>query len=353
MNSDRLRTHPSAESIGLSREQARATFARMNAMATRFYCDRLPGSWVPGYLRARGFGPEVQQRWHIGYAPAAWDALTRHLRARGCPDVLIEAAGLARRTQSGRLRDLFRDRVMLPIRSPSGTVLGFIGRAVPGAQPQVPKYLNSPRNCLYDKSATLFGLWEGRQALAHGAQPVLVEGPFDAIAVATADQLRHVGLTPCGTALTSRHSDALRRHTDMAAAGLTVAFDGDEAGRRAAARAYHLLSPSTEKLTATAFREGSDPAQVLAESGAVALATLLRTGPRPLADVVVDEDIRRWARWLDHPEGQINALRSAARLIATMPTSQVGRQVARLAERLSLDYALVTDAVTSAVLTSR
>lgn len=351
MNSDRLRTHPSAESIGLSREQARATFARMNAMATRFYCDRLPGSWVPGYLRARGFHSEVQQRWHIGYAPAAWDALTRHLRTRGCPDVLIEAAGLARRTQSGRLRDLFRDRVMLPIRSPSGTVLGFIGRAVPGAPPQVPKYLNSPRNCLYDKSATLFGLWEGRAALRQGGQPVIVEGPFDAIAVTTAGQAHHVGVAPCGIALTGQHADTLDRLADLTSAGTTVAFDPDPAGRRAAVRAYHLLSPLTEKLIVAALPDGQDPAQLLAERGPTALAQFLSTATQPLTDLVVDDDVRRWARWLDHPEGQIHALRSAAPLVAGMPAAQITRQVARLAHHLQLDYGLVTQAITDVLAT--
>lgn len=338
----------SRQALPLEPAQARAIVARLNAIAGRFYCDRLCTSWVPGYLSVRGFGPEVLQRWHVGYAPATCDALTRHLRNRGCPETLIEAVGLARRSQSGRLRDTFRDRVMLPIRSPNGIIAGFIGRAPADASPRVPKYLNSPRTCLYDKSATLFGLWEGRAALHHGAQPVIVEGPFDAIAVTTAGQPRHVGLAPCGTALTSRQVNALRRQTDLGAAGVIVAFDNDMPGRQAAARAYHLLSPATEKQTMAAFPDGQDAAQVLAERGPTALSKLLASS-RPLADLVVDEDVCRWARWLEFPEGRINAMRSAARLIAAMPPSQVARQVARLAKHLSLDHALVTEAATEAL----
>lgn len=349
MNGDRLSEHASPAAAGLSREQANAIFARINAMAARFFCDRYPASWVPGYLTARGFSSEVQQRWHVGYSPAAWNALTHHLRTHGCPEFLIEAAGLAKRTQSGRLRDIFRDRAMLPIRSPRGMVLGFIGRAPADAERRVPKYLNSPRTPLYNKSTSLFGLWEGRRALALGAAPVIVEGPFDAIAVTTASQASHVGLALCGTALSRQHVDVLGRHSDLATLGVTVALDTDKAGHRAAVRAYHLLSPVTQKLTVAALPSDQDPAQVLAERGSAGLSRVLDAAAQPLADLVVDEDVHRWARWLEFPEGQINALRSAAHLIAVMPPSQVARQVARLADRLGLDSALVTGAVADAV----
>lgn len=341
--------HASGQALPLEPVQARAVVARLNAIAGRFYCDQVRNSWVPGYLRVRGFGLDVLQRWHVGYAPATWDALTRHLRNRGCPETLIEAVGLARRSQSGRLRDTFRDRVMLPIRSPSGIIAGFIGRAPADASPRVPKYLNSPRTCLYDKGATLFGLWEGRAALRHGAQPVIVEGPFDAIAVTTAGQPRHVGLAPCGTALTSRHVSALGRQADLGTLGVMVAFDNDMPGRQAGARAYHLLRPTTEKQTMATFPAGQDAAQILAERGPAALARLLASGNLPLTDLIIDQDVRRWARWLEFPEGRVNAMRSAARLIASMPPSHIARQVARLADHLSLDYALVTEAVTEAL----
>jgi DNA primase catalytic core len=315
-------------------------------MAARFFCDRLSTSWVPAYLTQRGFGPAVQQAWHAGYAPAAWDTLTRHLRARGCPDDLIETAGLARRSQHGTLYDTFRDRAILPIRSPNGTIAGFIGRAHPSAGPQVPKYLNSPRTCLYDKSATLFGLWEGRRGLANGAFPVIVEGPFDAIAVTTASNGHDIGLAPCGSSLTGRQAAALNRIADLGAVGILVAFDADEPGRRAAVRAYHLLVPSTDNPTAITFPAGQDPAQVLAEHGSSALCKLLRTRAHPLADLVIDEDIRRWAPWLHYPEGQVNAMHSAARLIAAMPAGHVARQVIRLAGQLQLDPTLITEVIT-------
>ena len=123
---------------------AASELVRVHQAAARFFRSRLPGSWVPGYLTARGFGAAVQQRWQAGYAPAGWDALTRHLRGAGYPDRLIEAAGLARRSRRGTLIDTFRDRAMLPIRAADGTIVAFIGRAPASAGPGVPKYLNSP-----------------------------------------------------------------------------------------------------------------------------------------------------------------------------------------------------------------
>ena len=94
---------------------------------------------------------------------------------------------------------------------------------------------------------------------------------------------------------------------------------------------------------------GRDPAQILAERGADYLAEYLAVCTQPLADLVTDTELDRWSRWLPYAEGQVNALRAVAQVIAAMPPSHVGRQVARLASQLALDHAVVTDAVTSAL----
>src|ERR1700759_1590652 len=134
------------------------------------------------------------RRWTVGYAPAGWHALADFLRGLGYSDAAIQAAGLARRTRPGTLVDFFRDRAMFGIRRPDGTLAGFTGPAPPGG-PQ-PFYLNSRPTSLYRKGSLLFGLYEGRRALAAGARPVLVEGPLDAIAVRTAG--RDAGGLPRG-----------------------------------------------------------------------------------------------------------------------------------------------------------
>ena len=330
-------TAPSEEIIGV------------HHAAAQFFRNQLPDSWVPGYLRSRAFSHDVQEHWHAGYAPAAWDALTRHLRAAGYGDEVIQAAGLARVSRRGTLIDTFRDRAMLPIRSPEGTIIAFIGRAAGHSGPGTPKYLNSPSTSVYDKSKALFGLWQARDALARGARPVIVEGPFDAIAISTAGQGRHVGVAPCGTALTPRHVAALAKATHLPAGEVLVAFDPDQAGQRAAVHAYHLLAPFTAKLATVTLPAGRDPAQVLSSSGPAALAAMLTGCTCPLADLVINTEITRWDRWLRHAEGQIHALRAAAPLVAAMPPDHVARQIARLAEALRLDHATVTEAVTDAL----
>ena len=322
--------------------------AKLNEIALRFFHSRLAGSWIPRHLERRGFGSAIQQRWQAGYAPAGWDALTSHLRALRFPDPLIEAAGLARRSQRGTLIDTFRDRAMLPIRSADGTVAAFIGRAPEDAGPEVPKYVNSPGTCLYHKGETLFGLGEARQAIAAGAQPVIVEGPFDAIAVTTACTGRCAGVAPCGTALTAEQVRTLSQVADLGSTGVLVAFDSDTAGRQAAIRAYHLLTPYAHEVSAIALPAGQDPAQVFTEHGPGALAEIA-THPHPLADLITDAMVDKWSRWLEYPEGQINALRATAPVIAAMPVWHVARQVARLAHRLGLDHATVTEAVTDAL----
>ena len=136
---------------------------------------------------------------------------------------------------------------------------------------------------------------------------------------------------------------------DLRTTGVTVAFDPDQAGRRAAVRAYDLLVPHTDKLAAATIPSGQDPAQILASSGAAALAEMLTSHTRPLPDLVINAELARWSRWLRYPEGQIRALRATAPLVAAMPPAHVARQVARLAAILKLDHATVTEAITDAL----
>jgi DNA primase len=132
-------THPAAAAPEPSPPPAH--ISRVLHDAELFYLSQAGGSWVPGYLAARGLGELTMTQWRIGYAPAGWTALLDHLRGQGHDDTSIEAAGLARRSSRGTLIDHFRDRVMLAIRTEDGAIAGFIGRAHPAAKPTVPKYL--------------------------------------------------------------------------------------------------------------------------------------------------------------------------------------------------------------------
>jgi DNA primase len=294
--------------------------------AGAFYSAQLAGTWVPAYLHSRGISPDAVREWRFGYAPPGWAALTGHLRAAGYSDEEMEAAGMARRSSRGTLIDQFRDRVMLPVRDQHGRVTGFVGRARPGAGPAVPKYLNTPETSLYKKGDLLFGLHEARNALGAGATPVIVEGPFDAIAVTIAGAGHLAGLAPCGTALTTGQAALLAKACNLGRAGAIAAFDDDPAGRKAAIRAYGILRPYTASLQSASLSE-RDPAQILQEQGPQALRKTLTATAEPLLGVVVDADVSRWEHRRGDVEGPVRAMRSACALLAELLPPSAAEQV--------------------------
>ncbi len=233
---------------------------------------------------------------------------------------------------------------MLAVRDEQGRIAGFIGRARPDAQAGTPKYLNSPETPVYRKGDLLFGLHETRDLLAQGAVPVIVEGPFDAIAATTAALGRYAGLAPCGTALTDRQTATLARVADLDQAGVLVALDGDRAGRDGAARAYDTLLPHPGKLSAAIMPPGRDPAEILQTGGPAALIAAFQQ-TMPLAQVVIDAYLHRWGRQLDHAEGQLAAMRGATALIAsTLPpeVAEVIREITGGRKLVTLDEELRT-----------
>ena len=144
-----------------------------------------------------------------------------------------------------------------------------------------------------------------------------MEGPFDAIAVTVADPGHHVGLAPCGTALTSKQAAILRRSADLDSTGVLVAFDDDQAGRKAAVRAHDVLRTVSGRLQ-SAVLSGKDPAEILQTEGPAALRTVLRDQVQPLSSVVIDAHLAPWERRLQDPEGPLLAMRSTATVIASL-----------------------------------
>ncbi len=329
--------------VGLH-EDARAFYT------AQLSCGRPDAGQVLALLGQRAIPGEAVTGFELGYAPPGWSALVEHLRTAGYTDTQLLDAGVALATRRGTVVDRFRDRVMFPVRDPSGRrVVAFIGRALHEG-PGVPKYLNSPQTALYRKSEVLYGLGAPpvRAALAAGARPVLVEGALDAIAVTAAGAGAYAGVAPSGTALTAGQVTALGSAAPPAGRGVVVAFDADPAGQAAALRAYPLLRAADIWPAAAALPGGQDPAGLAQQHGAAALRAVLDAAT-PLAELVVDEQLTRWAGRLTTVEGQVGAARDAARLIAAMPAEQIGGQVLRVAGRLGLDPGHVTRAVTEAM----
>lgn len=215
-----------------------------NEAAARFFRDILAspeGEAARGYLTKRGVEPEAIEAFDLGLAPNRWDALKRHLAGQGYAEDDLVAAGLLTRLEDGRTRDMFRGRLMFPIRDAGARLAGFGGRALPGkdrALPgkdralddAVPKYMNTPQSPLFDKGRILYALDRAASPMRQQAEGVIVEGYMDAIA-AHQRGFRNV-VASMGTALTE-HQVALLRGL---APRFVLALDPDTAGREATRR---------------------------------------------------------------------------------------------------------------------
>jgi DNA primase catalytic core len=350
------RVSPDPERIAAALALARAPTARpselvrIHADAGRFYQSCLPASWVPGYLASRGLDAVLlpTSPWKIGHAPRSWTALTAHLRELGYSDEAMLRSGLAVRGKDGKPRDMFRDRLMIPVRRPGDrVVIAFVGRRHPDAGDEHgPKYLNSPNTELYVKGNVLPGLAEGQRFLDQGAQPVIVEGVTDAWAVSIAAPGRYVGLPLCGTALSGEQVTALARAVDLPERGARIALDPDSAGHKAAIRAYaSLTAVASGDLTAVLLPHGCDPAEQFQREGPAALRDTLASSTCPLAEIVVDACMSRWAHGgnLAHPEQQLGALRAACQAIMPMPLWDAITQARRIARLFKGAYGWSTE----------
>ncbi|MCC7547168.1 MAG: DNA primase [Burkholderiales bacterium] len=179
-----------------------------------------------GYLKGRGLTGAIAARFGLGYAPAGWQSLADVFADYGAQGLVD--AGLVIRSEEGKRYDRFRDRVMFPIVSQRGQVIGFGGRVLEAGEP---KYLNSPETPLFEKGRELYGLFQARQGIRAAGRALVVEGYMDVVALAQFG----VGyaVATLGTATTPMQVQKLFRQTDE----VVFCFDGDAAGRRAAWRA--------------------------------------------------------------------------------------------------------------------
>lgn len=301
-----------------------------NEDAAQFYRRHLLGPDGVGprrYLTQRGFATLLNDTpWTVGHAPATWTALHDHLSELGYSDEAQLGAGLTSISRRGQMIDRFRDRITFGIRDQQDQLVGFTARTGPVGRD--PKYLNTPRTDLFDKSAELFGLGEATRSPARTY--VLVEGPLDAIAVTIAEPAT-AALALCGTALTDKHALLLRSATHER---LVLALDGDVAGTRALENAASVLC---DDRAVAVRRPQQDPAGILAYEGPIALSRALSSA-RPAAEVLLEAHLAKWPDRLDSAEAAIGCLREAATMIARIRPADV----AALATRLSHETRLPT-----------
>ena len=203
------------------------------------------------YFKERGFTSETIKKYSLGYSPETWDAFTKEALGKGYKLEFLESTGLTI-PKDDRPFDRFKGRVMFPIQSMSGRVLGFGGRILTNDK-KAAKYLNSPESDIYHKSKVLYGIFQAKQSIAKQNNCYLVEGYTDVI------QFNQAGIenvvSSSGTALSSDQIRLINRLTK----NITVLFDGDAAGLRASIRGIDLILEEGMNVKVCTFPDGEDP----------------------------------------------------------------------------------------------
>lgn len=220
-------------------------------------------------LQERALTDEVCQRFGLGWAPLSWSGLAEDLARAGLVDAGLQLGVLQAREKGGGVYDFFRGRVVLPIRSPEGRVLGFGGRLLPG-QGEGPKYLNTRESPLYAKSDVLYGLDQAREEVVRQKGAVLVEGYFDVVALHQAG-VRHAAAL-CSTTLTAGHLATLDR---FGVRDLVLLLDGDGAGREAVEKLASTVLGAGKAARVAILPAGDDPDTFVRREGAAGVERLL------------------------------------------------------------------------------
>jgi len=220
------------------------------------------GEAARAYLAKRGVAAETIEHFGLGYSDRSGRAVLRILEQRNFPAAQLEESGLVRKRDDGSFYDYFRNRLMFPIHNESGKIIGFGGRAL--ADDDNPKYLNSPKTPIYEKSHVLYNLHRAKEAIRKDDRVILVEGYMDAIGV-TAAGFGGV-VASCGTALTALQVGVLKRHSPK----ILVNFDPDAAGANAAERSVNMLLEEGMQIRIVELDDGLDPDEYCKQRGAPA-----------------------------------------------------------------------------------
>jgi DNA primase len=238
-----------------------AGLPQMMQQALHYYREQLKHSEKAiQYFKGRGVSGEIAARFGLGYAPEGWQNLEPVFADYAASPTVLET-GLIIENEGGRRYDRFRDRVMFPILSARGNVIGFGGRVLGEGEP---KYLNSPETALFQKGQELYGLFQARSAIRTSGRVVVVEGYMDVVAL-----VQHgigYAVATLGTATTPVHVQKLLRAADE----IIFCFDGDAAGRRAAWRALEnglTALTDSSRLLFLFLPDGEDPDSYVRQVG--------------------------------------------------------------------------------------
>ena len=255
-------------------------FLRINDLTTSYYRSILlngqEGETARNYLAKRSVETNISDAYRLGFAPDRRDGLVKHLRNNSIELETALKLGLVRKSDTGWY-DLFRNRLIFPIRDARGQVIAFAGRVLDSA---LPKYINSPESPLYHKSSVLFGLDMALPSIRTGNSVIIVEGYFDHLALFRAG-VQNVVAT-CGTALTGTHAGLIKRHAER----VYTLFDSDGAGGKATIKSMELFLEQRMPAYVISLPAGDDPDSFLSTHTSDDFATL-RDKARPAFEYFV------------------------------------------------------------------
>lgn len=306
----------------------RSRLLAANKAAHQFYREQLETPEAkPGrdFLLDRGFTREHIYHFECGYAPDGWDTLTKHLLRKGFTVEELQEAGISAMGKRGPI-DKFRRRLIWPIKDAASNVIGFGARKLFEDDP-MGKYMNTQDTLLYHKSKVLFGLDLAKKHIAEGHQAVIVEGYTDVMAMHAAGV--ETAVAACGTAFGADHLKTIRRlmlDDSFFRGELIYTFDGDEAGQKAAMRAFNADAEFTGQSFVAVAPDGMDPCDLRQAKGDAAVRDLVARRV-PMLEFVLESILADYP--LDSAEGRIQALRRTVPLIADISDPVLRNEYAR------------------------
>jgi DNA primase catalytic core len=289
--------------------------------------DDAIGAEAARYLKERGVSAEIAEKYQIGFAPDDWEFVSsRLIKMFNAEDIIT--AGLSAKKKGGLgLYDKFRGRIMFPVISQSGLVLGFSGRSINGS---TAKYLNSSDSNIFNKKKSLLGLRQASGEIRKADSVVIVEGNFDMVSLSAAG----VGnvISTLGTALTADHINYLKKRCSKG----VIFFDGDEAGRKASLSAAKLCFSKQFDVSVASASAGEDPDSLVSKGGAESIGKVIADA-RPSFEYIIDCLVKEFGTTVS---GAAKAAQEAME-VANSVESQVGRQVAQKAvcDRFGVPFA--------------
>ena len=317
----------------------RPRLVEAHRVAAEFYVEQLFGASEAmrgrQFLDKRGFDRDAATQFGVGYAPRGGEAILRHLRGRGFTNEEIIASGLCAQGQRGPY-DRFRGRLLWPIRDPGGDVIGFGARRLFDDDKIEAKYLNTPETAIYKKSKVLYGVDLARREIAKGRQAVVVEGYTDVMACHLSGV--QTAVATCGTSFGEDHARVLRQlllDHDQFRGEVIFTFDGDEAGQRAALKAFSGDQAFAAQTYVAVEPDGLDPCDLRLQKGEAAVRELI--GRRvPLYRFVLSNVLSKYD--LDRADSRVDALREAAQLVISVrDRSKVDGFTRELAGQLGME----------------